>query len=663
MIALCCTAFPGCDLKEPTKDPAGPAITALSITSGESVAVPGEISFEAVIRDKNSKLSTLEVSAMLGETSLASASYRTDGKEAFVSENLLIPFVANMPEGASITVSFTAINVNGASTEVEKTVSIVRPSLPDVLYLTIAGTAHEMFRSPENPDVYATSSTDGFESIVSAFVSTSAELSGAEFIWGASGIVNKGEICDFSGAAGISISFPSVIVDGYAFNSVSFEVTAMGAELNVSVNNTALLPLSGLLYAPVNFTKDAPVAVTGLEKLEEAYNRDFFNFDAGSLTFTRESGIYDVYYSPKYNYMWIARMNDTAPDCLWVIGHGFTCAPAWHTDYARTGWDTENVTGMGYAVKIAQDLYQCSMYLNNNHEWGTFEFEVYSDREWNKTNGFGGLSLSGFTNGVALSGAKDGMPGLTSDTGFQPGYYVITFNNATGEIHLDRKTPWEQAGASGVFVKGVELETAEDFYYANIDFVNGETVAISGITDLHTAYNRDFFSYTGGELRFEGPGGNWLVQYFPAYNYFWLSNSSRSYPDCIYILGSGKWAGPVYDESAGSPLWEDVAYSRSAPYFVVAPKIAENKYKATMSMSTSNYNWRVLLEFYSDLFWGSVGEIAPATVSGPAASRFYIDGAYLRGVDESDDPFQKGNYELVITTSDGGADLHFTKID
>ena len=661
----------GCTSKEPvvtpdgSADASGLAIKSLTITSGETVTVPGDIAFEVAVADAVQKLSTLEVSVKLGDKVLATASFRTSGNEASVNDKISVPFLAGMAEGSSLTVTFEAINVSGASVKEDETIRLVRPTLPDELYLIINDMPYEMVRQPANPDVYETDKGD-FQSIVSAFVASSQDPSTAAFLWGASEEVNVGEICAFSGATGISVSYPSYIVEKYTFDTVSFKVGVEGTELKVSVNGTPLYPTDGLLYASINFTKGAEVALEGIDDLANAWNRDFFSYEGGKLTFLRESGQYDVFYSPKYNYIWIAKMQAVAPECLWIIGHGFTQSPVWHEDFslADGSWDVVDITRMGYAVPIGEDKYQCSLYLNDRHEWESFEFEVYSDLEWGKEKGFGGTSLSGFTKGVKLSGAKDGKSGLTSDMGFQPGYYTLIFDNATGEINLDRKSDWTDTGTSGVYVNGVELDVAEDCYYANIPFTQGGEVTISGLSDLSGAIHRDFFSYSGGKITFLAKTGTWFVQYYPRYNYFWISSEGMTYPDCIYILGDGKFAAPLYDDADDSVLWTGDGWNRFAPYFIVAPKIGDT-YQATMSMSTSCKGWRVLLEFYTDLVWNQSAETAPTTLSGPAADRFYINQEkhWLCGIDEPGDPFQPGNYRMVITPSASGADVNITKLD
>ncbi|MCI2083192.1 MAG: hypothetical protein LKJ93_08450, partial [Bacteroidales bacterium] len=436
------------------------SIKTLNITSGDTIAVPGNVTFNVSIADDNYALSTLEISAALEDgTVIASESIRTTGNSVDLTDQILeIPFCAGMDAGASLGVTFKAINVDGESVVQSEILSIKRPSLPSELYMTVGDRVYTMAQDDTDSYLYSTKETDGFESAVTATISTASDLSEASYIWGASGTTNLGKICSISDS-GIEISYPSVMVDNYTFNALTFEVKAVGQEFDVSVNGKALTPSSGLLYANVSFTKDAQFEITGIADMDSAWNRDFFSYEDGKFTFLRESGSYDVYYSPKYNYIWVVNMDAVAPECLWVIGHGFTCATEWNTDYASGGWSNTDVLQMGYAVRIADERYQCSMYLNNEHEWGTFEFEVYSDRQWNKTNGFCGISLSGDTRGVKLNGAADGKPGLTSDSGFHPGYYTIVFDNATGDINLTRISPWQDTGGTSMSINGTTLES------------------------------------------------------------------------------------------------------------------------------------------------------------------------------------------------------------
>lgn len=652
--------LPSCVKEEEATKESSVEITVTSLP--ESVSVPGELSFGLEIKGEGADLSTVEVSAALADgTVLAHKSIRTPGSETKVEDTVDIPFLAGMSEGgAMLAISFEAINIEGTSVKAVRQIPIIRPEIPDVLYMKVGDEVFPMTKSEENPNLYSTAVGE-YASIATVSIATAEDFSQAQIIWGKGEEINKAEVCAFSDVTGVSVSYPQIIVNAYTFNTVSFEIGVNGLELNVKIAETELTPQDGLLYASIDFTEGASFEIKGIDDATSAYNRDFFEAkEDGTYTFLRTSGTYDVYYSPKYNYIYVAKMTAVAPECLWVIGHGFSSTPTWNDDFNTGGWDKNDITRMAYAVKVEENKYQCSMYLSNAHEWGSFEFEVYSDLSDGKDNGFAGKTLSGFTKGVALNGAADGKPGLTSDLGFQPGYYVITFDNANGDIKLERKSEWTDTGTSGIVIKGKELETADDYSWADISFTQGEEVSFSGIEAK--ALNRDFFKVVDGKATFSGVTGTYRIQYFSGYNYTWLHNETMTYPDCIYILGSGKWSAPVYPDGDDSVLWGDVAYARSAPYFVVAPKVGDNTYQATMSMSTSNNDWRVLLEFYSDLSWGQEG-VTPVAITGDAAARFYLDGTYLKGVDEKEDPFQPGNYKFIITSSAEGLSIDISKID
>ena len=172
--------------------------------------------------------------------------------------------------------------------------------------------------------------------------------------------------------------------------------------------------------------------MSGFEDVEHAYNRDFFSYnpDNGKFTFLRKSGTWEIYYSSKFNYIWVARMSDTAPTCFWLVGHGFTCAPVWNEAYNSGGWNLEDISQLGYIVPIGEQKYQTTVYLSNTHEWESFEIEIYSDLQWNKDKGMElqAGSLSGDTDGIEISASN----GITSGDGFVPGYYRLTFDTSQG---------------------------------------------------------------------------------------------------------------------------------------------------------------------------------------------------------------------------------------
>ncbi len=669
---LSCVLTAGC---KPEQNPAGELkIVSLAITSGENAGVPGEITYDIKVSDVKD-LSTLEISAALEDgTVIASESVRTPGKECSLEgQTFALPFAAGMAEGAAVGISFEAVNVDGNSVKQVRTVSVVRPALPDVLYMTTGDTVYEMKRDLENPDLYTTA--QGFyDSVVSAHISTSESLADSEFVWGASETGNTGAIADLS-SEGIAVSYPTVLVSSWSFDAVGFKVIANGEELDIAVNNVKLAPAGGVLYASVNFTEGKEVTVSGIGDIESAYNRDFFSYEGGRLVFLRASGSYDVYYSPKYNYLWIAKDEAVAPECYWIVGTGFTEVPRWHDDWNHSGWwGMSNTIELGYLVKISDTRYQCSLYLNNSHEWG-LEFETYSDRVNDdnpdgKEEGFCISGLKGDSKGLAVTSAKSGCNGIKADTDFAKGYYTLIYDVTDHSVTLVRHTPWPEVPARNLSVGGVEMEDHVEYSIINsIHLTKGQQVAYSGFADMGGACNRDFFSYEGGRLTFLRESGNYTLSYYPAYNYIYVYQTGASCPDCLYLWGNGRVALPAWNEDLGYNA--NNGYNSFAPYYSVAPKIAEHKYQTTMSVCTYNDWWDVRIVVFKDadgaqevmpvnrgdILSGNYGEgegaagfhiINPGVVSGNWGAAIYID---------DDAGNTKGTYTFTITLDNTDSEI------
>lgn len=632
----------------------------LAFTS-ETVTPPGSVEFSLTVNGGGKELSTLEVSAVIGDQEIASKSIRTTGTVAEVSETIDIPFTAGMAEGATVGLTFEAINVDGEIAKQTKTVSIQRPAVPDVLYLVIGEESYAMTKSADNPSLYSTDKV-GFDSSFTATIYSSEDKENAEFIWGGTEAANKAAIIAFGGE-GITVSYPEVIVENITFNAVDFTVGAEGVTLNLAVDGVAMTPANGMLVANVEFTAGQEVTITGLEDLESAYNRDFFDYADGKLTFKAPAGTYEVSYSPRYNYIWVADWNKTAPDCLWILGHGFTCATQWHEDFdsdAISGWAADYIYQLGYCVKTGDTTYQCSMYLSNTHVWESFEFEIYSDLAWSKDNGLVLETFTGDTKGFAISKSN----GLTNVAGFQPGYYTITFDTATKNAEITRISEWLESGDSGVSIAGTPMETdASGFMFATVSLTKGQEVSVTGIEDLEGAYNRDFFSYADGRLTFERGTGEWTVYYYPAYNYMWVFNNSLAAPDCLYVLGNGKMSSPRWYAEVGSP--SDYYYNRLAPYYCVVPATESGKYQVHMYITDDN-DWKdVGLEFYSDLNWSKAENIRLKEngLTGPDAAMFYVlnPGAENCSLKNAEG-FTPGYFRIIVSEGSDGATLDITRI-
>ncbi len=412
--------------------------------SGFSISIDGQMTtgnslyFSVNISDPLTPLSTLEVAIVSGEEEVYSESIRTKGMSVDIDNHeIYLPFEAGQEDNRSCQLSLTAINVEGSEQTITYDFVLKRPSIPSTLYLHYNDIVIPMTQQTDNPYEYATEVGEYPETFTGR-ISTSSDLSSSEFIWGyCEDEDNMTELISETGA-GFSFNYTGWEVEQVVFNVQTFRVTAVGTYQVLTIKGVELSSSGGIYSAVIAFDKGETVEMTGFDDLEGAYNRDFFEYDAqtGTCTFIQESGEWEVYYSPTYNYIWVARMDDVAPDAFWLVGHGFIEAPVWPADdpyFTDDGWDTESILHLGYIVKIGENKYQTTIYMTNQHAWDTFEIEIYSDREWGKDDGMllQEGSITGDSEGIIVSVSD----GFTSDDDFVPGYFRLTFDTSGGVGH------------------------------------------------------------------------------------------------------------------------------------------------------------------------------------------------------------------------------------
>ena len=407
-----------------------PQLSGLTLSQERQWAYGDSLYFSLHIDNSETPLSTLEVTVASAGKELYTKSIRTKGNEAQISQyGICIPFAANA-ENKEVRLLLTAINVEGGEATATHTLQLVRPIFPDTLYLHYDTLTALMYRQTDNPYTYKTEK-NSFPETFSGKISTSKRTEDSKFIWGYSDTEGYTALINATGGA-FNFDYTDWRIEQITFNCYTFKYGVVGAYQKMTINGTEMALVNGNYQLTISLEKNSTVTITGISNLRGAYNRDFFTYNASdnTLTFIGESGTWEIYYSPTYNYLWVVRMADVAPDAYWLVGHGFTCAPTWHTDYATGGWGLDNIYRLGYIARIGDNKYQTTVYLNNQHEWGSFEVEIYSDRSWSKADGMllKEENLSGDTNGIVISKSN----GITSGTGFVPGYFHLTFDTSNG---------------------------------------------------------------------------------------------------------------------------------------------------------------------------------------------------------------------------------------
>jgi hypothetical protein len=231
-----------------------------------------------------------------------------------------------------------------------------------------------------------------------------------------------------------AIGFGSATVTVYLEDNpaVKTEISVLVVPLERTTIDLSTFADAGnnLIQGQVSFENGVRIVVNGLadpSTIGTAYNRDFFSYDpaSGMLAFIGETGTYDVYYSGKYNYFWVAKMSDSHPATFWIIGNGFTCAPQWHSDFnPLTGGNVNDIRQMAYMKPLENNQYQATIYISLSHDWGDVEIQLKPVRTAEPER----LALPTLTGDSAgLSSMNWGIY-TDSSTGFVPGYFRVTMD-------------------------------------------------------------------------------------------------------------------------------------------------------------------------------------------------------------------------------------------
>lgn len=410
-----------------------PEISEFSMEPETSVIANDSIYFSIKINDEKTPLSTLEVS-FLSPHAKYSKTVRTKGNSfSLAHQGIFIPFNIGLEDGEKGTLTVRTINVEGGESTAEKEITIRRPEIGKVLYFnTASGASIELHLSSVNPFEYI-SAYSFYDSSIKGKIMDSPQYKTSHYVWGGGEKSNYATIITQEDEPDITFSYPEIVVTNIKFNALTFTMDASGISNTYVVNGRELKADGDYFSAEIDFKQGEKVTFMGFDGIENAYNRDFIHHDktTGEYTFLRASGKWKVSYYKPFNYMWISRSSDVAPECFWMVGHGFTCSPVWNSFYENTdGWNLEDIKQEAYVVKTGDHTYQCTVYLSNKHKWNSFEAEFYSDKAWGKDRGMviHNSNISGDKTGIVESKSN----GITSGADFVPGYYQLTFDTSAG---------------------------------------------------------------------------------------------------------------------------------------------------------------------------------------------------------------------------------------
>lgn len=201
---------------------------------------------------------------------------------------------------------------------------------------------------------------------------------------------------------------------------------------NQTVKNISLSYDGKCYSASVDLVKNQEFKMTQVTNPGTACNRDFlqYNPSTGNFTFTGETGLWNIFYYPEYNYIWVSKWNAVAPEAYWIIGTGFSSAPRWYSAFNSLGWKMDDVRQVAYMKRISDYKYQASVFLSDQTEWG-FDIKVYSKRGWSGNHAiFVSNRLTGDKQGMKVAGTD--KADIVMDKGFVPGYFLVTVDISSG---------------------------------------------------------------------------------------------------------------------------------------------------------------------------------------------------------------------------------------
>lgn len=234
--------------------------------------------------------------------------------------------------------------------------------------------------------------------------------------------------------------------------------------------------------AELSFTQGAAVTVDGIELTY--IDPDFFNGEAGSMTFAAESGDYRVY--NQNGFLKVVPMFAGAPatykdnGSLWIIGEGLAkpengSAPGWNTDPAKDLPFAKDGNKYQVTVYVTGPNFKVFGQANWGMELGGDSYTVVEANDYFKINGFPG-------------GADSDNGNIWSGDAFEAGWYVIRLvDNGDGsfEFYADKKkeTYYDIDGATNLY-KSATINP--EFWYSPASWAGGLT------PDYTIGANNDF---------------------------------------------------------------------------------------------------------------------------------------------------------------------------
>ena len=490
-------------------------------------------------------LSTLTAELYYGEELVSSTTIRTKVSGSDYTGKIFVPYLKDTPNGTA-TLKYILQNVNMTTTEMETELALERP---DFSYVTLVTDDAEYTMS--RTSLYNYSATEEFPAEVDATIVTPAYGdNGNELTFG----WNGSEI-ELDGSK--SIPFTSTGGGEYeiTFNSLTFEASPFAS---VTLNDEEMTAgdTDGQYVYEGYFTNGQTLTFSGLVSMDEWWiDPDYLETQTtGTYTFLPISGYYRITADTNLNYF-IVEVIDSSGElvslqsdgtgALWVIGEGLG-KPS--VSENPVGWTTENALCM---APVSSAVYQLTLTGGVTVSTSSINFKFYGGaKSWDDEVLSSALTTSSdivFV-GDGDNGRDDGNLGLTDGTTLSLGtVYRFTVDMTAGKsaaVLTVEVVGTEDLDTEDITIGGVEFEqTDASNYQATLSLTQGETLAVTGISDLDSWYvDPDYLEISSDGLTFLPLDGTYLF----------TVNTALSYISCLRMDGDDE---ATLDSDGNGAIW------------------------------------------------------------------------------------------------------------
>ncbi len=375
--------------------PSNPVIENVEVTpvddpSSNIVAAGRKVKASASVSDEFNELTSASVVFKVGEDEIGRSVMELSGNSAEVDFEAEVPFIANLDNGARVSVSLVANNNYRGETAYtlpeEESLTVNRPESPAMLFLVDAdGEVFEMAKSESEDYLYETSddvSAVAFPFKIAEKLVNGDEIDYAGMVWGTD--AGKVSIVKSDDADGITITIPpGEAIKSYTLDIYSFMAAALFEPVLIEKSAMTASSYAGYIELEAELKNANEVVFEGFDgDVASIVNPGFFTPKSGNtVVFRGQTGSYKVLLEESSGFIYVEQRSARYPDAMWICGSGLGFGQEPYR--ARLQWNWSKPSDYVFMNKVGNDLFEAVVYAADG-----FGFKFFHQRNWaNPANG------------------------------------------------------------------------------------------------------------------------------------------------------------------------------------------------------------------------------------------------------------------------------------